>query len=56
MDPEYNTQDRKNVQHKSVKMKCASTQFKALSSCGPHENPNGVRGTSKHYHLILDPK
>ena len=36
-------------------MSCASTQFPALPFCDPHEKPHGVRGLSKHYHLLLDP-
>ena len=52
---DYHVQDRKYVQQKSVKMSCASTQFPALPFCDPHEKPHGVRGLSKHYHLLLDP-
>ena len=31
-------------------------QFKALSFCGLHEKPHGVRGLIKHYRLQLEPK
>ena len=55
-DHEYHVQDRKYVQHKSVKMSCAPTQFQALSFCGPHTISHLVRGLSKHYHLQLGPK
>ena len=36
-------------------MACDSTHFQELSFCGSHENPHGVRGFSKHYHLRLAP-
>ena len=50
-DREYHVQDRKYLQQKSVKMACASTKFQALSFCGSHEKPHGVRGLSKNYNL-----
>ena len=53
---EYHVQDRKYLQQKSVKMACASTKFQALSLCGSHEKPHGVRGLSKNYHFRLDTK
>ena len=53
---EYHVQDRKDVQQKSVKMSCASTQFQTFLFYGPHTKPHGVRGPIKHYHLQLEPK
>ena len=55
-DHEYHVQDRKYVQHKSVKMSCASTQFSTLPFCVTYEKPYVVRGLSKNHHLLLDPK
>ena len=48
---DYHVQGRKYVQHKSVYMPCASTQFQALLFCGPHAQPHRFRGVIKHYHL-----
>ena len=31
-------------------------QFSSLLFCGPHSKLNGVRGLSKQYHMIFDPK
>ena len=28
----------------------------AVPFCGPHPNPHGARGLSKHYYLCFDPK
>ena len=56
MDCEYHVQDRRYVQHKSVKLSCSSTQFQALLFCGPHAKTHWSRGWIKHYHLRLDPK
>ena len=55
-DCEYHVQDKKYLQHKSVNMSCASMQLNALLFCGPHAKPHGVRGSSKHYILRLEPK
>ena len=30
--------------------------LKSFHFCGPHANPHGLRGSSKHYHLRLYPK
>ena len=56
MEREHHVWERKDVQHKSVKLPCASTQFIAFLFCGPHAKPHGVIGLSKHYHLRLEPK
>ena len=56
MEREYHVQDRKYVQHKSVKMSFSETQFQAFSFCGPHTKPHRVIGLSKNYHLRLGPK
>ena len=56
MEREYHVQDRKDVNHKSVKMSCASTQFQALSFFGPHSKSHRVRGLSKYYYLQIEPK
>ena len=53
---EYHIQDRKYIQHKCKKNLCSSMQFHELLFCGPHAKPHGVRGLSKHDHLLLDPK
>ena len=53
---EYHFQDSKDVQQKSLKMPYDSTQFPALRFFGPRENPHGILGLSKHYHLRLEPK
>ena len=37
-------------------MPCDSTQFPALQFFVPRENPHGIWGLSKHYHLRLEPK
>ena len=37
-------------------MSCASTQFSTLPFCVTYEKPYVVRGLSKDYHLLLDPK
>ena len=37
-------------------MHCDTSQFPALSFCGPYSKPHGARGMSKHYHLRFDPK
>ena len=42
--------------HTSAKILCDTTQFPLLSFCRPQAKPHGVRGLSKHYHLLLDPK
>ena len=44
----------KDVQHKFVKMSCASTQLKSLLFYGPHSKLHVVRGFIKNYHLRLD--
>ena len=33
-----------------------TNQFSSLPFCGPHTKPHGVRGLSKHYHMIFDKK
>ena len=55
-DHEYRLQKIKEVPYISVIMSCATTQFPELSFCGPHAKPHELRGLSKHYHLLLDPK
>ena len=55
-ESEYHVQDSKYVPHTSIKMPCTTTQVPALSFCGPHAKPHGVRGLRKSYHLVLDPK
>ena len=37
-------------------MYCDTNQFPELWCCGPHTNPHGARGLSKHYHLRFYPK
>ena len=37
-------------------MFCNTNQFPSLPFCGPHTKPHGVRGLSKHYHRLFDPK
>ena len=37
-------------------MYCNTNQFPELPFCGPHLNPRGARGLSKHCHLRFDPK
>ena len=37
-------------------MYCDTNQFLTLLLCGPHPNPHGTGGFSKHYHLRFDPK
>ena len=39
-----------------MKIYCDTNQIPALPFCGPHPNPRGERGFSKHYHLRIDPK
>ena len=54
-DREYHIQDNADVAHKDVKMYCDKNQFPALPFCGPHTQPPGSRGLSKHYNLRFDP-
>ena len=42
--------------HKDAKMHCDTNQFPALTFCGSHPKPHGVKGLSKNYHLLFDPK
>ena len=37
-------------------MYCNTNQFPSVPFFGPHPNPHGARGLSKHYHLRFDPK
>ena len=53
---QYHVQDNYSVAHKDMKLYCNTNQFPALTFCGPHSKPHGVRGLSKHYHLRFDPK
>ena len=39
-DREYHVQERKDIPHISVKISYATTQFPALSFCGPHAKPH----------------
>ena len=39
-----------------MKIYCNTHQFPALTFCGPHYRPRGVRGLIKHCHLYFDPK
>ena len=39
-----------------MKINCDTNQFPALPFCGPHPNPHGARGLSKHYYLHFYPK
>ena len=55
-DREYHIQDNSDVAHKYVKICCDTNQFPELTFCGPHPNPHGDRGLSKHYHLRFDTK
>ena len=52
----YHSQDRKDVPHISENISCVTTQLPAFTFCGPHKKPHGVRGLSKHHHLILNPQ
>ena len=42
--------------HKYVKMFCNTNQFPSLTFCGLHTKTHSVRGLSKHYNMIFDPK
>ena len=42
MEYEYHVKDRIYVQHKLVKLLCASMKFHALLFFVPHTKPNGV--------------
>ena len=55
-DSGYHVKDIKDVSHIIVKISYATTPFSALSFCGLHAKPRGVKGLSKHYHLRIDPK
>ena len=48
-DRQYHVQDNDDVAHQDVRIYCNIF-------CGPHSNPHGARGLSKHYHLRFDPK
>ena len=37
-------------------MFCDATQFLSFKYVSPYTKPNVVRGLSKHYHMLLDPK
>ena len=52
----YHVQDRKDFQHTSVKISCATTRFLVLPCCGTHMKYHVARGLSKHYHMKLDLK
>ena len=39
-----------------VKMFFNTKHFPSLPFCGTHTKPHGVRGSSKHYHMLFDPK
>ena len=51
----YHVYDYADDGHKYVKMCFSTNQFSSLSFCGPHTEPHGVRGLSKHYHMLFDP-
>ena len=55
-DRQYCVQYNADVARKYMKMYFNMNQFPALSFCGPHSKPHGVRGVSKHYRLRFDPK
>ena len=55
-DRQYCVQDNSDVAHKYVKMYCSTSQFPALTFCGPYYKPHGTRVVSKHYQLRFDPK
>ena len=41
---------------KYIKMVCNTNQFLSFPFCGPHTKKHGVRGLSKHYCMMFDPK
>ena len=53
---EYHVQDNAHVAHKYFKFFCDTNQSPKLPFGGPHQNPHGARGLSKHDHLSFDPK
>ena len=53
---EYHYQDRKDESHTSARMSFSTTQLPELDFCGLHMKPHGLRGLSKHDHILLDPK
>ena len=48
---EYHVHEYSDDVQNFVKMCFSTNQFSSLSFCGPHTNPHGVRGLSKHYHI-----
>ena len=53
---EYYVQKHEDVEHHDVKIYFTKNKFPELQFCGPHNRPHGVRGLSKHHHMIFDTK
>ena len=55
-DRQYHVQDNAAFAHQDVIMYRNKNQFLALTFCGPHYKPYGVRGLSKYYNFRFDTK
>ena len=53
---QHHVHDNSDIAHQDVKIYCNTSQFPALSFCGPHSKSHGAKGLSKHYHFRFGPK
>ena len=53
---EYHVQNGADVAHKDVKCFAIKTSFRKFPFCGLYTKPHGVRGLSKYYYMMFDPK